>query len=89
MNISYTNPQLREFERDIQPWKEGKYHALNVDKYLIHKNIGIMRGEYFSIYETQLSQYNEVMDKLQQLSYLQNRTTAAKKHEAEERESMV
>lgn len=85
MNISYSNPVLREFEREIQPFKEGKHNALDVYKFLHHKRIGIRSdtGD-FVLFESKTREYEDVMEKLRQLSHLQNRTTAAKAHEAEE-----
>lgn len=80
----YTNPQLREFERGLAPYRQGKYGAVNVNAYLVDKGIGIQDGQYFAIKETQLKAYDEFYLKLQLLSDLQAKTAKAKMHEAED-----
>lgn len=79
---TYTNPTLREFERSLNGFREGKFNAVNVYKYLCAKNIGTMSGKDFSLYESKIAEYEDVLEKLRQLSHLQNRTKLAKGHEA-------
>lgn len=80
MQISYTNPVLREFEREIAPYKSGKFNSFNMDRYLLEKGIYAAQEEGYppALVETRLGDYMAFQAKFEALCKLQRQTSYAK-----------
>lgn len=80
MNISYSNPILREFEKEISSCKSGKFNSFDMDKYLIDKGIYAKPEEGYppALVESRIFDYQAFMEKFAALVRLQRQTTHAK-----------
>lgn len=80
MQISYTNPVLREFEKEIAPYKSGKFNSFDMDKYLLEKGIYAAQEEGYApaLVESRIRDYQAFMEKFDALVKLQRQTSYAK-----------
>lgn len=91
--MEYTNPQLRELERELLPFLETRTlstkEVVKVYNFnAFYQSKGIMKyhpeSKDWAIYEHKLKEFDELEDKIAQLSKLRSKTAYAKQKEAEE-----
>lgn len=80
MNISFTNPILREFEKELSVYKEGRFNAVNLDRYLLEKGIYAAQEEGYApaLVESRIRDYEAFQEKFNALIKLQRQTSYAK-----------
>lgn len=95
MNKTYTNQELREFEKELKPFRVKKtlrdgYKAEYTDfeAYLVHKRVLVIPHGYKSgsVVESRIHEYQELNDKYEQLKKLKRKTEFAKAKEVEQLE---